>query len=143
LDDRALVQLRSHVVRGRTDDLDAAFVRLVIRSRAAEARQEGMVDVDGAALELAAQRIGEHLHVTGEDHQLRALVLDETPELRFLLRPGVGGDRQVNEGDPVRRDELPGMAVIAGDRYALHGQRADPVAITYAAGVVSELRSID
>src|SRR5215475_962106 len=37
LDDRALVQVGRHVVRGRADQLDAVRVRLVVRPRSLEA----------------------------------------------------------------------------------------------------------
>ena len=49
LDDRALVEVGRHIVRGGTDQLHAAGVRLVVRLGALEARQEGVVDVDDPA----------------------------------------------------------------------------------------------
>ena len=48
-DDRTFVEVARHVVRGGADDLDPARVRLVVRFGALEARQEAVVDVDGAA----------------------------------------------------------------------------------------------
>ena len=50
LDDRALVQIARDEMRGRPNQLHAAFVRLVVRLGAFEARQEGMMDIDSAAL---------------------------------------------------------------------------------------------
>ena len=46
LDDRPVVELGRHVVRGRADHLDAALERAVVRARARERRQERVVDVD-------------------------------------------------------------------------------------------------
>ena len=51
-DDRALVELRVDVVGGGADGLHAAGVRLVVGLGALEAGQEGVVDVDGAAVQL-------------------------------------------------------------------------------------------
>ncbi len=48
LDDRPLVEDGRHVMGGRPDQLHAARVRLVIRLRALEARQERVMNVDGA-----------------------------------------------------------------------------------------------
>ena len=57
LDDRALVEVGCDVVRRRPDELHAAVVRLVVGLGALEARQERVVDVDGAALEGTAQAV--------------------------------------------------------------------------------------
>ena len=46
LDDRPLVEVRGHVVRGRPDELDAPRERLVVGLGALERRQERVVDVD-------------------------------------------------------------------------------------------------
>ena len=49
VDDRALIEGAGDVMRSGADQLDAALMRLVIGTRALEARQERMVDVDAAA----------------------------------------------------------------------------------------------
>ena len=54
LDDRALVEIGRHVVRGGADQLDAARMGLRVRPRALEAGQEAVVDVDRAAGQLRA-----------------------------------------------------------------------------------------
>ena len=54
LDDRAVVELGRHVMGRRADDLHPALEGLVVGARALEARQEGMVDVDGAAFQRCA-----------------------------------------------------------------------------------------
>jgi hypothetical protein len=48
-DDRALVEVGRHVVRGGADQLDAARMRLEVGPRALEAGQEAVVDVDRPA----------------------------------------------------------------------------------------------
>ena len=68
LDDRTLIQIRRHIVRRGADQLHAARERLVIGLRALEARQEGMVNVDGAPFEIAARLGSQNLHVAGEHH---------------------------------------------------------------------------
>src|ERR1700730_8159025 len=46
VDDRALVEVSGDVMRGGADQLDAALMRLMVGTRALEARQERVVDVD-------------------------------------------------------------------------------------------------
>src|ERR1700738_3520024 len=52
VDDRALIEVAGDVMRGSTDQLDAALKRLVIGPRALETRQERVVDVDAASRKL-------------------------------------------------------------------------------------------
>ena len=59
LDDGSLVEVFRDVVRGRADQLDAAFVRLVIGARALERRQQAVVDVDRTAGEALARGLNE------------------------------------------------------------------------------------
>src|ERR1700677_4435676 len=65
LDDRALVEVRGDVVRGRADQLHAVRVGLVVWPRSLEAGQERVVDVDDPALHLGAQLRGQDAHVAG------------------------------------------------------------------------------
>ena len=51
VDDRALVEIARHIMRGGADQLDAALMRLVVGSRALEARQERVVNVDRSPVE--------------------------------------------------------------------------------------------
>ena len=55
LDDRALVELLGHVVRRGADELDSTFLRLVVRTRAHERREEGVVDVDDRDADLVQE----------------------------------------------------------------------------------------
>src|SRR3569832_163715 len=58
IDDRPLVEVACDVMRGGADQFDTAFMRLMIGTRALEARQEGMMDVDAAARELRRHLVG-------------------------------------------------------------------------------------
>jgi hypothetical protein len=46
LDDRSFVEIVSHIMRRRADDLDPAFMRLVIWFGPFEARQKAVMDID-------------------------------------------------------------------------------------------------
>src|SRR5581483_2704762 len=81
LDDRPVVELLGHVVAGGADQLDAALVRLVIRLRADERRQERMVDVDDAVAILGDESGRQHLHVAREHDQLDGLAAQERERL--------------------------------------------------------------
>src|SRR3546814_9153387 len=59
-DDRPLVEVARHEMRGGADQLDPALVRAVIGFRALEAGQEAVVDIDAAAREFRRQRSEEH-----------------------------------------------------------------------------------
>jgi len=58
LDDRALVEVAGDIVGGGADQLHTARMGLVIGLGALEARQEAVVDVDAAALQLGRQPVG-------------------------------------------------------------------------------------
>ena len=98
-DDRTVVERRRHVMGGRADQLDAVAMRLFVGPCALEARQKAVVDVDRAALEHAAERLAQNLHVTREHHQLDALCLDQFLDALFLRALDVavraGGERQM------------------------------------------------
>ena len=47
-DDRPLVEVARHEMRGRADQLDPALLRAVLGLRALEAGQEAVVDIDAA-----------------------------------------------------------------------------------------------
>ena len=52
LSEEQIIEIGGDEMRGRADDLHAALVRLMIRARTLEARQEAVVDVDAAAREV-------------------------------------------------------------------------------------------
>ena len=76
-DDRALVEIGCHVVRGRADQLHAAIEGLLIGPRALESRQERVVDVDRSAGQRGARLVGEDLHVPGQHDEMDAQRFDQ------------------------------------------------------------------
>ena len=105
LDDRAFVEVGGDVVRGGADQLDTARMRLEVGLRALEAGQEAVVDVDGAALQRAAELGAQDLHVARQHHQVDALAFDQA-SISLLLRAlgrriAARGQRQVVEGHAV------------------------------------------
>src|SRR5262249_2833403 len=107
LDDRSLVQVGGDVVRGGTDQLDPARGRRVIRPRALEAGQEGVVDVDDPPGQLPAERVGQHLHIAGQDDEVGLVVLDQGEDLALLRGPGFRPDRQMVVVDAVGLGQRP------------------------------------
>jgi hypothetical protein len=90
---------------------------LVIGLGALEARQERVVDVDAAAEQLGRQTVRQDLHVAREHDEIGLGLLDQLPELGFLLHLGLLGHRQVMEGqvaDIGRGEARP--AVVRDDR---------------------------
>src|SRR5690606_24032802 len=77
LDDRPLVEVACDVVRRGADDLHAAVVGLTVGACALERGQERVVDVDDLPAEVAAELVGQDLHVPREHHQLGAGVGDQ------------------------------------------------------------------
>ena len=122
LDDRTLVEVGGHVVGGRTDQLDAALVGLRVGARALEGRQEGVVDVDDAALHGAADLVGEDLHVARQDDELNVFGGDQVEELALRLGLRVLRDGNVQEGDAVELGDGRQVRVIADDRDHVDGQ---------------------
>jgi hypothetical protein len=120
LDDRALVEVGRHVVRGRADQLHAAVVRLVVRLGALEARQEAVVDVDRAALQ-AAQNSGSGSACSAPARPGRCRSSTSASTCALLRALGLAPrrrQRQVVERDAVARGQLGEVGwfeTIAGD----------------------------
>ena len=90
-DDGSGVEVGGDVVAGGADEFDAAFVGLAVGVGAGEGGEEGMVDVDDAAGEVAAEVGGEDLHEAGEHDEFDVLVFDEVADLgeaRVAVRAG-------------------------------------------------------
>lgn len=115
LDDGALVQISRDKVRRRADDLDASLVGLVVGLRALERGQEAVVNVDDAAGHGLAESRRQDLHVSGENDELDAVLLDELEDPRLLLRLGVVCDGEVVELDAVRFGEGFAVGVVGDD----------------------------
>jgi O-acetylserine/cysteine efflux transporter len=127
LDDRPLVQVGRDVVRGGADQLDAPRVRLVIGPRALEAGQEGVVDVDDPPGQLPAERVGQHLHVAGQDDKVGPVVLDQGENLVLLRGPGLRPDRQMVVVDAVGLGQRPQIRVVRGDRHDVDAELPGPL----------------
>ena len=89
-------------MRGRTDELHAALVRLVVRTGAFEARQERVVDVDGSTVERDAQVVAQDLHVASEHDEVDPLASHHVEDASFLFDAGLGRHREVVERDTGR-----------------------------------------
>ena len=87
-----------------------------------------MVNVDGLALQRAAQVVGEHLHVARQHHQLHAFLLDQIQQL------GLGSGFIVRRhGDVMKRNvgrsgQLVVVAVVGHNRFDLQRQQVRAVA---------------
>jgi O-acetylserine/cysteine efflux transporter len=127
LDDRPLVQVGRDVVRGRADQLHPARVRLVVRPRALEAGQEGVVDVDDPPGQLPAERLGQHLHVAGQHDEVGPVVLDQGEDLVLLRGPGFRPDRQVVVVNAVGLGQRPQIRVVRGDRHDVDAELPRPL----------------
>jgi O-acetylserine/cysteine efflux transporter len=127
LDDRPLVQVSGDVVRGGADQLDPARVRLVIRPRAFEAGQEGVVDVDDPPGQLPAERVGQHLHIAGQHDEVGPVVLDQGEDLGLLRGPGFRPDRQMVVVDAVGLGQRPHIRVVRGDRHDVDAELPRPL----------------
>ena len=143
LDDRALVEVGGHVVGGRADQLHAAVVGLLVGARALEAGQEGMVDVDRAAFQLAAQLGRQDLHVAGEHHQLDAFAVGDLQQARLGMGLARGGDRHVVEGNVVGRRQLVEIPMVRHDRADVDRQQPGAPAEQQVVQAVPQLRDQD
>jgi hypothetical protein len=84
--------------------------------------------------------VREDLHVARQHDELRAGLGHDLLNLRFLLRLGVLGDRQMVIGNVAQqRDVERFLGVVADDRDDLHRQFADAGAVEQIAEAVVEL----
>ncbi len=122
--DGAFVKVCGDIVRRGADQFDAPIVRLVIRLGALEAGQERVVNVDGAARQLAAQVVRQNLHVTRQHHQLGAFRLNDLVLLGFGLGFVGRCDGNVVKGHVVAGRQLVELAVVAHNGANVDGQQA-------------------
>ena len=143
LDDRTLVQVGGHVVRGRADQLDAAIVGLRVGARPLEGGQERVVDVDDAALHGAADLVGEDLHVAGQDDEFHLFGGNQVEELALRLGLRVLRDGDVQEGDAVELGDGRQVRVVANDRNHVDGQALRLLAVQEVGQAVTFARHHD
>ncbi len=143
LDNRAFIQIGSHVVRCCADQLYAAFVRLFIRVCPLEGRQERVVDVDNPARHFLTQLVRQDLHVTGQHHQFGAALFDD----RHLGGLGLGfvlfRDLDVVEGNVVVHDDFLIVEMVRDHAHDLDRQGANPGAVKQVVQAVPKARHHD
>ena len=76
-DDRPFIEVASHEMRGRADQLHPALVRAGVGPCALEAGQEAVMDIDAAPRKPIDQLGREHLHVARQDQVIRPAILDQ------------------------------------------------------------------
>ena len=106
---------RGDVMRGGADQLDAALMRLVIGTRALEARQERVMDVDAAPRQSCRHLVRQDLHVTRQHHEIGLCVLHQFPDRIFLLAPGLLRHRQIVKRNLAEIEIAVGLARMVGD----------------------------
>ena len=74
------------------------------------------MDVDGATVEIIRKLSGQHLHVSGEHHQVDLSRRDQSPEGRLCLWLGGRRDREVHELHAVTRRRGLVIGVVRDDR---------------------------
>jgi len=126
-DDRALVEIGSHVVRGRSDDLHAAFVGLGVGARPGELRKERMMDVDHPAFPRVDEPGWQHAHVPREHDDVGRRRVEHRAQRALLLAPVVA-DRYVAKLDVEPADERGMRLVIRRDEHDLTRELAQRVA---------------
>ena len=126
VDDRAVVELGGHVVRGDADELHAAVVRLVVGATAAERREERVVDVDDPFRPPSAELRREDLHVAREDDERDAVRGEDVLHRALLFRFRRGRDRQVVELHTEPARDLALVGVVADRHRDLHRELAAP-----------------
>ena len=124
LDDRPLIQITRHKVRRGANDLNTSVIRLVVRLRALETRQEAVVDVDDAPGHGLAQHRRQHLHVPRQHDQVDLVFAHQLQDARLLLLLCVRRDGQVHERHVVGCGEGREVRVVGDDQGHLDGELA-------------------
>lgn len=116
LNDRSLIQIRSGIVRRRTNELHPSFVGLVIGAPARKGGKEGMVNIDDGTAEGFEEIRGKHLHVAGQDNEVHPQLTHQGKlrSLRVALCLRTDGDDM--EGNPVTAGGLAEILVVRHHR---------------------------
>ena len=124
LNDRAFIQIRSHVVGCGTNQLYAPVMRLVVGLGALEAGQERMVDVDGAPSQFTAHLITQNLHIAGQHNKLGPFGFNDFDLLGLRPALAAGCDWNVVKRHVVTGRQLVKIAVVRNDRPDINRQQA-------------------
>jgi len=122
LNNRPLVQIRRDEMCRGADNLNTAIVRLMVRLRALERRQETVVDIDDFSRHGGAQSRRQDLHVARQHDEIDVILLDQVQDLRFLLVLGVGFDGQMVERDVVASGQVLEIRMVGYDARNLDGE---------------------
>ena len=140
MDDRSFIEVGGNIMSGRADHLDATRMRLVIGLGALETGQETVMDIDAATRQEARQIVAQYLHIARQDDEVGAGFLDDRLDLRFLLRLGILGDRQMVERHVADQRYGQRLArMVAHDADDIHVQLADAPAVEQVAQAMVEL----
>ncbi len=109
-------------MRSRADQFNAAIMRLKVRARPFEAWQNRVVNLDGATIQVFAQRRRQYLSVTSMHDQINTLFNNDGADFRPLKELGRRRYRQVHDRNVVARRELVVIHVISHDTRNVNGQ---------------------
>ena len=141
LDDRSLIQVGCHIMGRRTDQFHPAIMRLVIGTRALEAGQEAVMNVDAAAGQRRRETVRQDLHVARQHHQIGPAFVHQRQQPFFLRGLRFGRHGQVVKGNRAEVGVAERRQVVVGnDPRNLHVQLADPLPIEQVHKAVIEFR---
>jgi hypothetical protein len=83
LDDGAVVEDFGDVVAGGANQFDPALEGLMVGARSDEGGQKGVVDVNDAMGMAVHEVVGQNLHIAGEHHEIRLVLVGQALDLRF------------------------------------------------------------
>ena len=98
--DRALIQIGSHVMARCPDKLDSALVCLVIGARPGKGGKERVVDVDDLLRVLVDERVTKYLHVTGQHEGVDCVTAEQFQFCGFLFSFVVRGNGEMGKAYP-------------------------------------------
>ena len=143
VDDRALIEVGGDVVGGGADQLHPPLPGLVVGLGPLEPGQERVVDVDGASLELPADRLRQDLHVAGQHHQVDLVGVDQLEQAGVGLVLVLWAGGQLLEGDAVAHHQVAEVGVVGHHHRDVDGQLPRPPAVEEVDQAVVVLRHHD
>ena len=126
---------------GGSDELDATLVGSVVRARADEGRQKGVMDVDDGGRIGGDKGRRKNLHVAGEDEKLDLMLGKQTKLRGFRLSARLRCDRDVMKRDAVEGGQRLDVSMIGEDEGDLAGEFAGADTIQQVGGAVEVLRA--
>ena len=121
-DNWSFVQVRRDIMRGGTNHFDAPFIGPMIGLCALEPGQEAVVNVDDAAIELAAKLVGQDLHVAREDNEIDLLLFNHRKQFCLLVQLCFWRDRQIVKRNALMLCPTLPAHMIGNDARHIHWQ---------------------